>query len=58
MVGKEVNTDKGGILNRGSAFCPEEATKDWEYYADWQDVISCYFHSCPFLSISVHFYSC
>ena len=40
MVGKEVGKDMGGILNRGSPFCPEDSTQDWEYWVDWMEVKS------------------
>ena len=35
MAGHEIGQDLGGILNRGTGFCPENTSKDWEYWADW-----------------------
>eukprot|EP00095_Tigriopus_kingsejongensis_P009689 maker-scaffold84_size396325-snap-gene-2.37 protein:Tk09689 transcript:maker-scaffold84_size396325-snap-gene-2.37-mRNA-1 annotation:"pan domain-containing protein" len=40
MVGDTVGNDLGGILNRGSAQCPEDLTGDWEYWGgfdEWEE---------------------
>ena len=32
MVGSQPGQDFGGIINRNGAWCPEDASSDWEYY--------------------------
>merc|ERR1711942_450794 len=37
MVGPEPGKDYGGILNREGGLCPEDLSRDWEYYSDLMD---------------------
>ena len=37
MVGPSVGQDYGGILNREGGACPDQLTRDWEYWNDWYE---------------------
>eukprot|EP00092_Neocalanus_flemingeri_P096558 GFUD01122927.1.p1 GENE.GFUD01122927.1~~GFUD01122927.1.p1 ORF type:complete len:202 (-),score=45.03 GFUD01122927.1:47-622(-) len=37
MVGPNVGQDFGGVLNREAGTCPENLSRDWEYYSDFMD---------------------
>ena len=37
MVGPNVGQDFGGVLNREAGMCPEDLSRDWEYYSDFMD---------------------
>merc|ERR1719189_1410823 len=37
MIGHEIGKDQGGVLNKGDSFCPEDSTRKWEYWNDWQE---------------------